>query len=302
MTSATSRQGQESLNVTPRARLSLVVDRCPMEPSTDRAVERWAGWMRAAELSTGTIALRTGHVRKVLRDLDVDDLRDVTTEQLVAFLAQQRWRPNTKRSYRASLRTFFDWARATGLVDRSPVDLVPRIKPPRSVPRPIPDEAYRAAKAAAKYDRRLRCGIWLGGQCGLRRFEIAKVHSDDVVEDLTGHSLRVVGKGGHERMVPLPDDLAAELLALPKGWLFPSPRIPGAHSTAPAVGRWISSVLGPGYTTHSLRHRCGTKALENNGGQLRPVQELLGHAHPNTTAIYTGVSTQRIRSSMEGAA
>jgi len=270
--------------------------------STDRAVESWASWMRAAGRAPGTIALRTGHVRKVFRDLGVQQLNDVTTEQLVEFLATQRWRPNTRRSYRASLRVFYDWARAAGYVEASPVERVPAPKIPRSRPRPLPEDNYRLALQVARYEPALRIAIRLGGQCGLRRAELSRVHRDDVFEDLIGHALRVVGKGGHERLVPLPEDLAHDLLARPQGWLFPSPRLHGRPATPQAVGRWISSLLGPGFTTHSLRHRCGTMALEHNGGNLRAVQELLGHAKPETTAIYTLVREETIRAAMEGAA
>jgi integrase/recombinase XerC len=258
--------------------------------------------MRTANRSPGTIALRTFHVRRVLDELGVETLGDVTTEQLVELLANKRWKPNTRRSYRASLRTFFSWARASGLIERSPVDLIPAPQLPRSKPHPLPEPAYRTALQVARYDQRLRVAIQLGGQCGLRRGEIAQVHRDDVVEDLVGSTLRVIGKGGHERYVPLPAELADQLLALPRDWLFPSPRIPGRHATSGAVGRWISSVLPAGYTTHSLRHRCGTMALRNSGGDLRAVQELLGHAKAETTQIYTLIGQDAIRAAMESAA
>lgn len=264
-------------------------------------MEGWASWMASAGKTVETIKLRTGHVRKVFTDLDVKDFTEVAESQLVSFLAAQQWKPNTRRSYRASLRGFFAWAVHARLIDHSPAALIPQVPIPRAKPRPIPELPYRSALQVAKYDRQLRIGIRLGGNCGLRRFELAKVHTDDVVEDLVGHALRVTGKGGHERMVPLPDDLADELRTLPRGWLFPSTRIPGRHATAGAVGRWISNALGPGYTTHNLRHRCGTVALMRNGGDLRAVQELLGHAKPETTMIYTLVPDVAVRRAMEAA-
>lgn len=53
-----------------------------------------------------------------------------------------------------------------------------------------------------------RLMLRLGAECGLRRFEIAKVHSRDVMRDLVGWSLVVVGKGDKQRIVPIGDDLA----------------------------------------------------------------------------------------------
>jgi integrase/recombinase XerC len=277
--------------------LSTAMETAP----TARAVERWASWMRAAGRSPNTVALRVGHIRKILRDLQADDLASVSTEDLVQYLARQTWKPNTRRSYRATMRVFFDWARAAGLVQASPAELVPTTKLPRARPHPLPERAYRTALATTT-DKPLRIGIQLGGQCGLRRSEISRVRREDVAPDLVGYSLRVVGKGGHERMVPLPDDLADQLLAQPAGWLFPSPRRPGHPVTPGAVGKWISEAIGPGHTTHSLRHRCATVALWRNGGDLRAVQELLGHAKPETTALYTLIPDSAVRAAMEAAA
>jgi integrase len=256
--------------------------------------------MRAAGRSPNTIALRVGHVRKILRDLATDDLDAVTTDQLVQYLARQTWKPNTRRSYRASLRVFFEWLVGAGMIGTSPAALVPTSPLPRARPHPLPERQYRTALATTT-DKALRIGIQLGGQCGLRRAEISRVRREDVVE-LDGYSLRVVGKGGHERMVPLPAELADQLLAQPAGWLFPSPRRPGQPVTAGAIGKWITEAIGPGHTTHSLRHRCATVAYRASGGDLRAVQELLGHAKPETTAIYTLIPDSAVRAAMEGAA
>lgn len=55
--------------------------------------------------------------------------------------------------------------------------------------------------------------VRLGAECGLRRGEIARVHSDDVVADSAGHSLIVRGKGDKQRIVPLPDGRLREATA-----------------------------------------------------------------------------------------
>ena len=65
-----------------------------------------------------------------------------------------------------------------------------------------------------------RLMLRLGAECGLRRFEIAKVHSRDVMRDLVGWSLVVVGKGDKQRIVPIGDDLAL-LIRSAHGYLFP---------------------------------------------------------------------------------
>ena len=63
-------------------------------------------------------------------------------------------------------------------------------------------------RALAKADESEIVMLRLGAECGLRRHEICRVHSDDVMHDLIGYSLIVRGKGDKQRLVPLPDDLA----------------------------------------------------------------------------------------------
>lgn len=245
--------------------------------------------------------MRTGHIRKILRRLRVEDPWAVTTDQLVRFLAAQRWKPNTRRSHRASLRAFYGWARDQGHVETSPAHRLPAVKAPRSKPRPTPEPVYHLAVRVTG-DRATRVGIRLAGQCGLRRGEIARVHTRrDLEPTLDGHALRVVGKGGHVRLVPLPEDLAEEVLGLPDGWLFPSPRRLGEPMTPHTVGKVISRQLPEGFTTHSLRHRCATVALRRTKNP-RAVQELLGHAKLETIMIYTLVDALEVREAMLSAA
>lgn len=223
----------------------------------------------------------------------------VSTEELVEYLGSKPWAPETRRSYRASLRAFYSWAQATGRRQDNPAALLPTISLPRAVPRPTPDDIYRAALLEA--DDRSRLMIELAGMCGLRRGEIASTRREDVVRDLVGHSLLVTGKGGHQRYVPLPDHVARRLLECPPGWVFPSSARAGAHLTPHHVGKLVSRYLGSGWTTHTLRHRCATVAYAETP-DLRAVQELLGHARTDTTARYTKVPAAAIRRAVAAAA
>lgn len=263
---------------------------------SNREIKAWAQWMRAAGRPESTIGLRTYHVRRVMAEVQTDPWH-LTTDELVEFLAGTGWAAETRRAYRASLRGFYAWAQATGRRLDSPAALIPPIKLPRSVPRPTPDDYF--AKALAVADHRERLMLQLAGICGLRRGEIARVRREDVEPDLVGLSLRVLGKGGHVRMVPLPADLARQILTCPPGWLFPSSKLPGPLTPA-HVGVLVSALLPEGWTCHTLRHRCATKAYADRR-DLRAVQELLGHAKPETTAIYTQVPLGAVREAMEAA-
>ncbi len=108
----------------------------------------------------------------------------------------------------------------------------------------------------------------------------------------------MVGKGGQARLVVLPEPVAAAVAARGPGWTFPGRR---GHAAADTVGRKVSAALGPGYTCHQLRHGFATAAYAA-GGDLRAVQELLGHRSPTTTARYVAVPDQAMVAAAAGAA
>lgn len=266
-------------------------------------VNSWATWLRAVGRPETTIGLRTYHIRRTFREIETDPFA-LDADDLIEWLSTKTWQPETRRSYIASLRAFYRWCQATGRRLDNPAALLPAIKLPRSVPRPTPDAIYRQAVVDA--NERVRLMIRLAAHCGLRRGEIAKVRREHVTQDLVGYSLYVVGKGGHMRSVPLTDSLARELLAHPPGWIFTaeSKFNPGRHGqplTPEHVGRLVSGALPDGWTCHTLRHRCATVAyaLERD---LLAVQELLGHAKPETTRRYTQVPTDAIRRAVAAAA
>lgn len=242
----------------------------------------WALWMRASGKPESTIYLRTYHLRRFAKTHQDPFVLDVG--DLAVWLGGNGWGTETLRSYRASLRAFYSWAVAAGHCERSPAAALPTIKASAGKPRPAPEDVL--AEAVRSSDRRVRLMLRLGAHAGLRRAEIAAVHTRDVFEDLDGWSLRVKGKGSRMRLVPLTRWLALEVRSVPAGWVFPSPA--GGHLTPAHVGKLMSEALGPGWTAHTLRHRFATRAYAVER-DLRAVQELLGHSKPETTAIYTQV-------------
>lgn len=258
----------------------------------------WTAYLRAAGRPDTTIGLRRYHMMRLAKVFP-DGPTSVGFEAMVGWLGEQDWKPNTRRSYRASLRVFWQWLVATGRTEQSPAHLLPSVAVPRARPRPTPETAFR--DALAKADDRARLGILLAGKCGLRRGELARAHTKDLVEDLVGWSLRVVGKGGHVRMVPLPDDLAGEIRRRAPGWLFPSKVDPAQPLTPHHLGKEISKYLPSGMTTHSLRHRCATVAYAGSR-DVFAVQELLGHAKTETTKIYVEIAADAVRRAMLAAA
>lgn len=244
--------------------------------------------LRARGCRDETVKLRRYHVARAIEDLGKPNTW--TRREVEAYLANARWSPSTRRSVHASLKAFMrtlDDVEGAGVLEDIPA---PRV--PRGVPRPLDDTAIRGA--LAKADERTSLMVELMAYGGLRRGEVARVRG----EDIHGQWLRVTGKGGHARMVPLPPHLAARVKRRGEGWVFPG-QIDG-HLSARRVGELIRECLPAGMTPHQLRHRYATTVYRSSG-DIRAVQELLGHARLDTTMIYTAVDSDTTASAAAGA-
>lgn len=254
-----------------------------------KSIEGWTDTLRAAGLSAQTIKSRRYKMVHLAALLMPSGPEDVTTEQIVQAFARQQWKPETRKAYRNTISSFFRWLHKSGRRSDDPSLDVPRVKKPHAHPRPCPDYYIAAAMGKATSSEKLM--IRLGAECGLRRGEIARVHSDDVVTDSAGRSLIVRGKGDKQRIVPLPDDLAGIIMDA-RGYLFPG-RF-GGHVEESYIGDHISRLLPDGYAAHTLRHRFATTAYAATH-DLFVVAELLGHESVETTEHYVAMPDGRLR-------
>lgn len=260
-------------------------------------VEVLRGWQRelkAAGRSKGTIGVRLSHVRRCL-DAIGKPVSAVTRRDLVEWMAAGDWVASTRRGIRSSLKGFFAWyASETGGVDVA--KNLPAVPVPRAVPRPAADfDVMEAMRAAPEW---VALAIEIMATCGLRRAECATLRVDDVQAVGQGWTMRVVGKGGHERVVPCPPSLALRIRRRGGGWLFPGGQ--NGHVSPGWLGKQVSKVLPGDLTPHTLRHRFASVAYTNSH-DLRSVQELLGHASIATTQIYTAVDNVAVRDVAAGA-
>lgn len=254
----------------------------------------WLAWFAASDPSPQTLRLRRYQLTRFAEHHP--DVLAVTTDDLTRWLGRPEWSTETRRSQLAAIRSLYGWAHASGRIDRDPSRLLPRIRPAQHQPRPAPDRTVKLGMLAA--DKRTRLMLTLAARQGLRRGEIAQVHTDDLIEDLTGWSLLVHGKGRKDRVVPLAEDVAELLLGLPAGWAFPSWR---GHLTAGHVGVLMARALPDGWTAHSLRHAFATKAWRKSR-DLLGLAAILGHARPETTRRYVLADVADLRSVVEAAA
>ncbi|GAB3598595.1 tyrosine-type recombinase/integrase [Kineococcus gypseus] len=264
------------------------------------AIGLYTQWLAAGNVAAGTIRLRRHYLRNLaLRHPETDPFK-LTPDDLIAFMAMPGWSPETRKSARAAVRGFYGWAVRFEHVLRDPSIHLRAVTIPRAHPRPTPQTALDAALATAA--PREVTMLMLAAYAGLRRGEVARVHTKDIVVEADGFSLRVHGKGGRVRLVPLHPELAERLAAVQldqgEGFIFPG-KING-HLSADRVGHLLAKHLGAGWTAHTLRHRFASRAYAVDR-DLRAVQELLGHSKPETTARYTAVPDNALRKAVWGA-
>jgi len=257
------------------------------------ALDGFTMWMVAAGATPQTRRLRRHQITRLAQRSGRVGPWQVTGDDLVSFIGNPAWQLETRKSARSAVRSFYRWAEESGRVDVNPARALPPIRVPDSKPRPAP--TLVVTDALGRADGRARLMVMLAVYAGLRRGEICKVHTDDVVSVSAGESLRVVGKGGRVRVIPLHPDLAAAIPRHPSGYLFAG-RIDG-HLSPNHVGLILTRLLGPGWSGHSLRHRFASDSYRGSR-DIRAVQELLGHSQVNTTQRYILVPDDDLRAAV----
>jgi len=258
---------------------------------------------------------------RFLRSRDTDELSLIDESVVRSFVASisASTHGEDERPYRAtsvartlsSVRSFHRFLVREGLTGRDPAVGVVQPALPRSLPHPLTvDEAQRlldapdAAKPAGQRDRAI---LELLYGSGLRVSELTGLDVDDL--DLEEGSVRVLGKGGKEREVPVGrfgrEALETYLVrARPvystgheRGALFLNQR--GGRLSRQSCDRMVrvasrAASIDRHVSLHTLRHSFATHLLEG-GADVRVVQELLGHASVATTQIYTLVTREHLR-------
>ncbi|MFS0396158.1 tyrosine-type recombinase/integrase [Corynebacterium striatum] len=239
----------------------------------------WRGAMIARNFTVETIKTRLYHV-SAAADFLGGEPSAWTRAAVEDYLAAGDWAPATRRSIHASLKAYCRWC--PDIDGAGPLAEIPAPRVPRSLPRPASEDAVMAALRAAGPREQLMIELMAYG--GLRRGEVARVKGSDV----QGQWLRVEGKGGHVRLVPLPPHLARRIAAHGTGWLFPG-QING-HLSPRRVTELVGEVLPAGVTPHALRHRFATRVYAQSG-DIVALSMLLGHAKLDTTMVYTQVDS-----------
>jgi integrase/recombinase XerC len=238
-------------------------------------------------------------------------LRELRGADIRAFMAQRRNESLGSRSLArvlSALKSLFRYLEREGVVTSEALNVIRTPKLPKSLPKALTVlEARQTIATTADMEER----PWVAARdmavltlcygAGLRIAEALALTRGD----LEAQTLRVTGKGGKVRLVPLIDavrrsiELYLELCPF-KPWpeepLFRGVRggVLSPRLIQLRVVQLRSALdLPPSATPHALRHSFATHLL-GKGGDLRAIQELLGHASLSTTQIYTAVDTDRL--------
>lgn len=244
-----------------------------------------------------------------LESQDVHAWRQLDVALLRRYLAHERTRglaPRTLARRRAALSRFADSLVNAGELDHNPVQLTQAPRQPRHLPSPVDVDLLGhfldTPHDGDPLDFRDQAMLELFYSCGLRLAELAALD----LESLDAKHVRVVGKGGKPRQVPLGSRASQAI----REWLGIRSALAADGETALFVAqhggrlghraiqsrmadtarkRGLPEHLHP----HRLRHSFASHLLESSQ-DLRAVQELLGHANLSTTQIYTRLDWQQL--------
>jgi integrase/recombinase XerC/integrase/recombinase XerD len=231
--------------------------------------------------------------------------------RFVAALSERGAAPATLARKLAALRTFFTSQREHGHVAHNPAELLPGPKRPRVLPHVLRPAQIAglldAIPSGSALEMRDRALFELAYASGLRAEELTGLDVEAI--DFDGEQVRVEGKGGKTRFVPV-GEVALDVLGRylerarpalrgvehePALFLSKSGRRLSTSDVRRRLRTW--STRAPGGVDahpHALRHTFATHLLDG-GADLRTIQELLGHGTISTTQIYTRVESARLR-------
>lgn len=295
-------------------------------PAWETALGELAADLRRRAVSANTVTAYMNDSRQLADwasatglEPEAIDLRAL--RRYIAGLSARGQAPSTVARKLAAVRALFRVQMQIGRIEQNPADLVTAPKRPKTLPRVLRrDEVellLERIPATTPLEQRDRALLELAYSSGLRAEELVNLEVGAI--DFDSEHVRVEGKGGKTRLVPVGEHALAAIArymerARPALRAEPGngPRAQHEPLFLSKTGRRLSTSdvrrRLRGWTTltqgrapalaqahpHTLRHSFATHLLEG-GADLRSIQELLGHATISTTQVYTRVESVRLR-------
>ena len=217
----------------------------------------------------------------------------------------------------SSLKSFYAFLHDEGFIESNPIELIESPKVEKTLPKFLYEDEiekiFSSIDTSTPLEIRNSAIMEILYGCGLRVSELCDLKASNI--DYSNEMVKVFGKGHKERYVPINERaleaisrythvarpvLVAKIELADEGYLFVNNR--GTRLTPRGVRDIIDKILNDAHESmhvspHMLRHTFATHLL-NGGADLRSVQEMLGHSNLSTTQIYTHVSTEQLKKSM----
>ena len=245
---------------------------------------------------------------KFINDLNLSNYSEINNEICSAWIGNLYSQDNNPRSIQrhlSSAKGFFRFLKKNNLIESSPFELVSAPKSPSNLPEVLSPEDVEQLlnfKPSNLIEIRDMAIVELMYSSGLRVSETVNINMGDFEEDMT--FLRVLGKGAKTRIVPLGRFAVTAI----NNWIIEREKIvtksealflnsKGARLSIRSVQLRLKKMATkqglPPIHPHMLRHSFATHMLESSG-DLRTIQELLGHSSLSTTQIYTKLDYQHL--------
>lgn len=241
-------------------------------------------------------------------------VQSITTAHIRAYLFQtdtskrngKPISPYTRNARKSMIRSFFEWLRQNGYIEKNPTEVIRTEKTTSVEPRnPLTEEEVEALRIAVK-DVRDRSIIEMFLSTGARATEIVSIKKSDI--DFNNREVKIFGKGGKWRTVYYNRATAVYLNKYLESrtddspYLFVTKRKPYKALEKKSIS-WTFDKIGKaagvkGLFPHRLRHTFASR-LEKSGCPIEVIQELLGHTNLGTTRRYIKVDSRLVQSSYE---
>jgi site-specific recombinase XerD len=240
-----------------------------------------------------------------------NEIESISEKFIKSYLAHLNEKDLNKKSISrklAVIRSLFKYSFQRDIIKINPSTDIHNPKTKRELPEVISTEvilsAYREAEKNDEYPELVKVMFELLYGCAIRVSELCGLNREDL--DLSGQTLKVLGKGNKNRIVPIGNQsiqIIVNYLAVRGSIKRKEPLIitgTGRRIYPRFVYRIINKYLSivsdaKKKSPHVLRHSAATHMLDN-GADLRAVKEILGHENLSTTQIYTHVSIERLKS------
>ena len=295
-----------------------------MNKILESAINEWSDWItNERRLSNNTILSYVRDLRSFVKfinshygnQMEFKDLKKINEEDLTGWFFQRIKNNLSQRSNAralSSIKSFFTFLIKKRLIKSSVILFINGPKFRNSLPRPLTKNQVNEIFRFVKYEktkwiliRNLSVIILMWGY-GLRIGEVLNLRK----KDLSLSGIRIKGKGGKIRVIPMLEKFIIFIRTLEKEcpfvlesdqFFFRGKR--GGTLQPTIIQKLIRDIrktlcFSENVTPHSLRHTFASELLENFT-DLRTIQELLGHSSLSTTQRYTAVSTKRIQNMLE---